>query len=79
MAGTSADNNGMKPERSKTGRPLLLAGVVCIFGGEALCILGPLKYEHIVHVVCHTIIYAGIGCSCLGVVVHLRGRSQAGQ
>jgi|KBSSwiStaDraftv2_1062776.scaffolds.fasta_scaffold1113505_2 hypothetical protein len=62
----------MTPERSRTGQRLLLAGVVCIFGGEALCILGPLKYEHVIYVVCHTILYAGIGCSCLGVVLHLR-------
>jgi len=31
-----------------------------------------LKYEHVIYVVCHTILYAGIGCSCLGVVLHLR-------
>lgn len=62
----------MKPNVS---RRLLLAGVVCIFGGEALCILGPLKYEQLVYTVCHTILYAGIGCSCLGAVLHLRGTS----
>jgi len=64
----------MKPERSTTSRRLLLAGIVCIFGGEALCILGPLKYEHVVHAVCHTILYAGVGGSLLGVVLHLRSR-----
>jgi len=35
----------MKPKQSQTSRRLLLAGVACIFGGEAFCILGPLKYE----------------------------------
>jgi hypothetical protein len=69
----------MKAEQSKTGRRLLLAGVACIFGGEALCILGPLKYEHVVNAVCHSILYAGIGSSCLCVVLHLRRQSGAGQ
>ena len=73
------DSARMKAERSRTAQGLLLAGVVCIVGGEALCIVGPLKYEHIVHAVCHTILYAGIGCSCLGVVLHLRSASRAGQ
>lgn len=76
---TSEDNERLKPERSTTSRRLLLAGVACIFGGEALCVLGPLKYEHVVHAVCHTVLYAGIGCWCLGVVLYLRGQSRAGQ
>ena len=79
MAGTGKDNETMKPERSTTSRRLLLAGVACIFGGEALCILGPLKYEHIVHAACHTVLYAGVGCSLLGGVLHLRGQSRAGR
>ena len=40
---------------------LALAGVVFIFGGEMLCIAGPLRYERLVHLICHTILYAGIG------------------
>lgn len=38
------------------------AGVLGIFGGEALCILGPLEYERQVHLVCHVILYGGIAC-----------------
>jgi hypothetical protein len=37
-----------------------LAGTVFIFGGEIFCLTGPLRYERIVHLSCHTIVYAGI-------------------
>jgi len=66
----------MDPKPSKNARVLLFAGVVCIFGGEALCILGPMRYERTVHMVCHSILYAGIGSFLLGVFGHLRGRSR---
>ena len=35
------------------------AGVFCIFGGEALCIAGPIR-ENEIHLVCHTIFSVGI-------------------
>ena len=37
---------------------VLLVGVVLIFGGEAVCILGP--DERMVHVGCHAALYTGI-------------------
>ena len=49
-------------------------GVLCIFGGEALCILGPLRYEWQVHVICHAIVYAGVGLVALAGLVHWRAR-----
>jgi hypothetical protein len=45
-------------------------GVLCIFGGEALCILGPLRYERQIHVICHAIFYAGV--SLVGLAGFLR-------
>ncbi len=47
-----------------------IAGVACIFGGEALCLLGPLKYERQVHLVCHVILYGGM--VLIGATVLLR-------
>lgn len=35
-------------------------GVACIFGGEALCLLGPIAYERWVHLICHAILYGGV-------------------
>lgn len=52
-------------------RKLLLAGVVCIFGGESFCILGPLRYERLIHVICHTILYSGIALAFVGAFLHL--------
>jgi hypothetical protein len=48
----------MKTQHLRLG--LAIAGASCIFGGEALCLLGPIRYERVVHVTCHTILYAGI-------------------
>jgi hypothetical protein len=39
---------------------LSLAGALCVFGGELLCLLGPLHYQRLVHLVCHGILYAGM-------------------
>jgi hypothetical protein len=39
---------------------LAIAGASCIVGGETLCLLGPIRYERVVHVTCHLIFYAGI-------------------
>ena len=39
---------------------LAVAGVLGIFGGELLCLLGPLRYERLVHVVCHAVLYTGM-------------------
>ena len=59
------------------GRRLMLrpgflvgTGVVFIFGGETFCILGPMRYEAVVHVVCHAILYSGMGLVGLGAVLH---------
>ena len=59
---------------SRPAPRLLLAGVVCIFGGEALCILGPLRYEHVVHLACHAVLYTGIVCVGIGAALHWSGR-----
>ena len=65
--------------RSPVPVRLALAGVVCIFGGEILCVAGPLRYEHLVHLICHTILYAGIGLVCLGAWLHWADRRQGRQ
>lgn len=39
---------------------LALAGVLLIVGGEAFCVLGPLRFERAVHLVCHAAFYCGI-------------------
>jgi len=57
----------------KGGR-LLLAGVLCIFGGESFCILGPLRYEHLIHITCHAIFYSGIALACVGAFLSWSGR-----
>ena len=49
---------------------LVLVGVSGIVGGEALCILGPLRCEHVIHVTCHVILYGAMGLSALGAVLH---------
>ena len=54
--------------------PLLSVGVILIFGGEAFCILGPLRYERAVHIACHAIFYLGIVLVALGIVLHWRER-----
>lgn len=49
---------------------LVVAGVVGIFGGETFCLLGPLRYQRLVHVTCHLALYAGIVLVCLAAVVN---------
>ena len=44
-------------------------GVLMIFGGEALCLFGPLRYERLIHRVCHGIFYSGIVLVVLAAVV----------
>jgi len=46
---------------------VLLVGVVLIFGGEAVCILGP--DERMVHVGCHAALYTGIVLSRVGALL----------
>ena len=48
---------------------LALAGVVMIFGGEGFCILGPPRYERIIHIVCHTIFYGGVALVAIAAVM----------
>jgi hypothetical protein len=38
---------------------LLFAGIACMVGAEAFCILGPLRYEKLVHIICHVIFLCG--------------------
>jgi hypothetical protein len=63
-------------ERRPLARPGLLigAGVLFIFGGETLCILGPMGHEATVHGVCHVILYSGIGMAGLGSVLYWVGK-----
>ena len=51
---------------------LLVAGVLLIVGGEALCILGPLRYERLVHVICHVLLYSGVVLAGFGAFLHWR-------
>jgi hypothetical protein len=46
---------------------VLLVGVVLIFGGEAVCIVGP--DQRVVHVGCHVALYTGIVLSCVGALL----------
>jgi hypothetical protein len=53
---------------------LVLLGVVLIFGGENFCLLGPIRYERVVHFSCHAPLNAGIVFVCLGAVAHWGAR-----
>lgn len=53
---------------------LTLIGTVFVLGGEFFCLVGPLRYEHIVHVGCHTVLYVGIALVCLGAGLHWSDR-----
>ena len=55
-------------------RPIAVVGVLCVFGGEAFCILGPLQYERQIHVICHAILYAGVGLVVFAGFLHRKGR-----
>jgi hypothetical protein len=56
--------------------PAAATGVACIFGGEALCLLGPAAYERQVHLVCHAILYAGAVLVVIGAALHWTSRRQ---
>jgi hypothetical protein len=43
-------------------------------GGEAFCILGPLGYPHLVHVVCHAVFYAGMLFCAAAAVLRWRAK-----
>ena len=58
---------------------LAFAGVVCNFGGEILCVAGPLRYERLVHLICHTILYGGIALVCVGAWLHWADRRRGRQ
>jgi len=53
---------------------LALAGTVLIFGGEIFCLVGPLRYERIVHLSCHAMLYGGVVLVGLGAALHWRRR-----
>lgn len=59
--------------RSGVQRGVLLTGVLFIFGGEGFCLLGPIRYARVVHVVCHIVFYAGVVLVCLGAVLNWAG------
>lgn len=63
--------------RFATEQRLVLTGVVCIFGGEAFCIFGPLTYEHIVHIGCHAVLYSGMVLVGVGAALHWTNRPRA--
>jgi hypothetical protein len=54
---------------------MLLVGVVLVFGGEALCVLGPNRRD--VHVACHAVLYAGIFLAFVGALLEGTGRLRA--
>jgi hypothetical protein len=49
---------------------LVLLGIACIFGGEAFCLLGPMRYERVVHFSCHAVFYTGVALVCIGALLH---------
>jgi peptidase E len=55
-------------------RTTLMVGILFLSGGEAFCLLGPIRYEHLVHIVCHVVFYAGFALVCLGVGMWLAGK-----
>lgn len=59
--------------RSTLPRTLLVVGVLCIFGGESFCIFGPIRYQQLIHVVCHIILYSGIALVFVGGLLHWSG------
>jgi peptidase E len=63
--------NPVHAGRSAVQRGLLLAGVLFIFGGESFCLLGPLRYERLVHVICHIVLYTGIVLASVGAILYL--------
>jgi hypothetical protein len=57
---------------------LVVAGIAFIFGGEMLCLAGPLRYERLIHLTCHSILYAGIVLVCIGAGLHWTDRFRSG-
>jgi len=57
----------------RTPQRLVLLGVLFLFGGESFCLLGPLRYERIVHYSCHAVFYAGAMFVCLGAILRWGG------
>ena len=55
---------------------LVALGAALILGGEAFCILGPLRYEATVHFACHIALYSGIALTVIGAAIHLWPRSR---
>jgi hypothetical protein len=68
--GTTETQDGQSNPRSTVPLRLILLGVAFLFGGEAFCLLGPMRYERIVHFSCHAVFYAGIAFVCLGAIIH---------
>jgi len=58
--------------RTSLALPAAATGVACIFGGEALCLLGPIAYERQVHLICHVILYSGVGLVVVAAALHWR-------
>lgn len=58
--------------RTSRALPAAATGVACIFGGEALCLLGPIAYERQVHLICHAILYSGVGLVAIAAALHWR-------
>jgi len=57
----------------RTPQRLVLLGVLFLFGGEAFCLLGPLRYERVVHYGCLAVFYAGAAFVCLGAILRWGG------
>ena len=63
-------NAASNPVPRRSAFRAVATGVFCIFGGEALCLLGPMAYERQVHLICHAILYGGVGLVVIGAVLH---------
>jgi len=68
--GTTGTQDGQSNPRSRVPLRLILLGVAFLFGGETFCLLGPMRYERIVHFSCHAVFYAGVAFVCLGGIIH---------
>ena len=60
--------------RSRVALRLAATDTIGILAGEIFCLVGPLRYERLVHVSCHAIFYAGIALVCVGAALHWAGR-----
>ena len=61
--------NSSEARRRRTVH-VVATGAACIFGGEALCLLGPSAYEQQVHLLCHVILYSGVGLVIAGTALY---------